>query len=52
MKRTLLDDIKKVYFSIECITEDNTICTYCGYCKNKSMCKMIENLIKSMKEFY
>lgn len=52
MKRTLLDDILQVYYTIPCVTDENSFCTYCGYCKNKSMCKMIENLIKSMKEFY
>lgn len=52
MKRTLLDDILQVYYSIPCDIGENYYCFPCKCCKNKSMCKMIENLIKSMKEFY
>lgn len=52
MNRTLLEDLEKAYHSIKCETEDNTFCTYCEYCKNKQMCFMIENLIKSIRKHY
>ena len=52
VNRTLLDDIKQLYFSIDCITEDNTFCHYCGNCQNKDLCKTIERLISSLRKFY
>ena len=52
MNRTLLDDLEKNYHSIKCETEDNTLCTYCGYCKNKQICFMLEKIIKSIKKYY
>ena len=51
-KNTLLNDLKIIYFSLPCETEDNNFCHYCGYCKNKEICKMIENLLSSLKKYY
>lgn len=42
MKRTLLDDIIQIYFTIPRDTKP----------KNKLICDMIENLIKSIRKFY
>lgn len=52
MKRTLLDDVLQVYYRIPCITDENSFCSSCTCCKNKSMCDMIENFINSLKKFY
>ena len=38
INRTLLDDLEKIYYSLKCENEDNTVCTYCEYCKNKHKC--------------
>ena len=47
VNRTLLDDVEKIYFSIECTS------TYsCECCKNKLMCDIVEDLMKSLKKFY
>ena len=45
--RTLLDDVEKIYFSIEC-----TSAYSCERCKNKLMCDIVEDLMKSVKKFY
>ena len=47
VNRTLFDDIEKVYFSIEC-----TSFYSCDCCKNKLICDMAEDLMKSLKKFY
>ena len=47
MKRTLLDDVLKSYFSILC-----TSGVSCEYCKNKVLCDLTENLLNSLKKFY
>lgn len=47
MKRTLFDDVEKVYFSIPCTSNDN-----CKYCKNKLICDIIQNFLKSLRKFY
>ena len=47
MKRTLLDDVEKIYFSIPC-----TSGVICERCKNKLMCDIVEDLMKSLKKFY
>ena len=52
MKRTLLDDILQVYYSIPCEEAENAYCFSCSCCKNKAICNMIENLINSIKKFY
>lgn len=52
MKMTLLDDVEFVYFSVACITEDNTICTDCAFCKNRQFCGMIEDLLHSLVKHY
>ena len=47
VNRTLLDDVEKIYCSIECTS------TYsCECCKNKLMCDIVEDLMKSLKKFY
>ena len=52
MKRTLLHDLEKIYYSLKCENEDNTVCTYCEYCKNKVLCNLTANLLKSLKKIY
>lgn len=52
MKRTLLDDILQVYYTIPCDYIPHYFCSSCTCCKNREMCFMIENLINSIKNFY
>ena len=47
VNRTLLDDVAKVYFSIQCTSSYS-----CERCKNKLMCDIVEDLMKSLKKFY
>ena len=47
VNRTLLDDVEKIYFSIECTSDYS-----CERCKNKLMCDIVEDLMKSLKKFY
>ena len=47
VNRTLLDDVEKIYFSIPC-----TSGVSCECCKNKLMCDIAEDLMKSLKKFY
>ena len=47
VNRTLLDDVEKIYFSIPC-----TSGVSCECCKNKLMCDIVEDLMKSLKKFY
>ena len=47
IKRTLLDDVEKIYFSIPCSSGVS-----CEYCKNKVLCDLTENLLKSLKKIY
>ena len=47
INRSLLDDIEKVYFSIPC-----TSGVSCEHCKNKLLCDLTENLLKSLKGYY
>ena len=47
LNRTLLDDVEKIYFSIPC-----TSGVSCEHCKNKLMCDIVEDLMKSLKKFY
>ena len=47
VNRTLLDDVEKIYFSILC-----TSGVSCEYCKNKLICDVTEDLMKSLKKFY
>ena len=46
INRTLLDDVEKIYFSIQCTS------SYCEYCRNKQICDIAEDLMKSLKKFY
>ena len=45
--KTLLDDVEKIYFSIPC-----TSGVSCEHCKNKLLCDLIANLLKSLKKLY
>ena len=45
--KTLLDDVLKSYFSIPC-----TSGVSCEHCKNKVLCDLTENLLKSLKGHY
>ena len=47
VNRTLLDDVEKIYFSIECTSGYS-----CERCKNKQICDITQNLLKSLKIFY
>ena len=47
IKRTLLDDVLKSYFSIPC-----TSGVSCEHCKNKVLCDLTENLLNSLKKYY
>ena len=46
-KNTLLDDVEKIYFSIPC-----TCGFSCEQCKNKVLCDLTQNLLKSLKKYY
>ena len=46
-KRTLFNDVEKIYFSIPC-----TSGVSCEHCKNKALCDLTENLLNSLKKFY
>ena len=45
--KTLLDDVEKIYFAIPC-----TSGVSCEYCKNKVICDLSQNLLKSLKKYY
>ena len=47
VNRNLLDDIEKIYFSISC-----TSGVSCEHCKNKVLCDLTQELLKSLKKFY
>ena len=47
MKRTLLDDVEKVYFLLPCVSG----CDYVN-CENNELCKRIKYLLKSLKKYY
>ena len=40
------DDIEKIYSSIQCTS------FYCEDCRNKQICDIAEDLMKSLKKFY
>ena len=48
IKRTLLDDFIKIYHSINC---DSLYCN-CNDCSNKKLCDIVEDVIKSIRNFY
>ena len=45
--KTLLDDVEKIYFSIPCASGVS-----CEHCKNKVLCDLAANLLKSLKKIY
>ena len=47
INRSLLDDVEETYFSIPC-----TSGVSCEYCKNKLLCDLTQNLLKSLKKYY
>ena len=47
VNRTLLNDVEKIYFSIPC-----TSGVSCEHCKNKVICDLSQNLLKSLKKYY
>lgn len=47
VNRTLLDDVEEVYFLIQCTSSYS-----CECCKNKLICDIAEDLMKSLKKFY
>ena len=47
MKRSLLDDVEKVYFLLPCVSG----CNYVN-CENNELCKRIKYLLKSLKKYY
>ena len=46
-KRTLLDDVEKVYILLPCVSG----CDYVN-CENNELCKRIKYLLKSLKKYY
>ena len=50
MKKTLLDDLEKVYYSIKCVDKDNSYCIFRDC--NKSICDRMLNLICLMRKIY
>ena len=47
IKRTLLDDVEEVYFSIPCMSACE-----CTYCKNEEFCRTLIFILNSLKKFY
>ena len=47
VNRNLLNDVEKIYFSILC-----TSGVSCEHCKNKVLCDLTANLLKSLKKIY
>ena len=47
INRSLLNDVEKIYFSIPCSSAVS-----CEYCKNKLLCDLTANLLKSLKKIY
>ena len=47
LKRTLLDDLEKIYVSIPCNSQK-----YCYDCKNFKPCKTIAKILISLRKFY
>ena len=45
--KTLLDNVEKIYFAIPC-----TSGVSCEHCKNKVLCDLTANLLKSLKKLY
>ena len=48
IKRTLLDDFLKIYYSIPC----DIIYKSCIECKNENLCKSLYKVLLSMRNFY
>ena len=47
VNRNLLNDVEKIYFTIPC-----TSLVSCEHCKNKVICDLSQNLLKSLKKYY
>lgn len=47
INRSLLNDVEKIYFAIPCSSGVS-----CEYCKNKDICDLTQNLLKSLKKHY
>ena len=47
VNRNLFNDVLKIYFSIPC-----TSGVSCEHCKNKLLCDLTENLLKSLNKYY
>ena len=52
MKNTLLDDLIKIYESLECGPLPGHEFNRCSFCQNKLMCGKILNLIVSILDYY
>ena len=52
MKRTLLKDLEKIYYSIICEEKDSSFCIDCNCCKNKLICDVTLNLVCSIRKYY
>ena len=48
MKRTLLNDFMKIYYSIPC----NIIHKSCIECENENLCKTLYKVLSSIRKFY
>ena len=47
INRSLLNDVEKIYFAILC-----TSGVSCEHCRNKVLCDLLQNLLKSLKKHY
>ena len=47
VSRSLLNDVETIYFSIPCSSGVS-----CEHCKNKLICDLTQNLLKSLKKYY
>ena len=52
MKKTLLEDLEKIYHLIKCEDEDDFLCIDCDCCRNRLICDITLNLVCSIKKFY
>lgn len=52
MKNTLLDDLIKIYYSLECVHLRDNEFNRCLYCQNKLICKIVSDLIVSIIDYY
>lgn len=52
MKRTLLDDLIEIYYSLKCVNDGSKQCFSCKQCKNNRLCNKVYYLIYSIRNHY